>query len=247
VLQMKILLTLCFATVTYFPGIALSATGNELLNEAMAQEKNLGAQGSVGNTGARTKVIELYSGALDSGQLSEKDRNNALVSRARLYAQDGKCSLAIRDLDETIGAGNKGARAYALRALCYGQVGSLEAARKDFDRAIAINTRDPILFRERANILTAQKNYESAERDISASMKALKPAESADLYVMRGDLAFAQDKYERAIADYMQAIRVTKKDVSQLKVSGSVIYLAPIFEKLGNAYHALSRANAQGK
>ena len=78
-------------------------------------------------------------------------------------------------------------------------------------------------------------------------MKALRPAVSADLYVMRGDVAFAQEKYERAIANYVQAIHVTKENVKKLKLSGPVVYLAPIYEKLASTYQALSRANAQGK
>ena len=246
---MRILLTLCLAAVAYFAPAVLAATGKELLNDAIEREKQLRAQdlARASKTQLRASVIELYSGAIASGQLERRDRNNALVRRARLYADDKNCALAIRDLSDAIDSSYRSSLAYALRAFCYREVGSLEPARKDLDSSIALNPKDPILFRERATILIAQKKYENAEKDISASMKALRPAVSADLYVMRGDVAFAQEKYERAIANYVQAIHVTKENVKKLKLSGPVVYLAPIYEKLASTYQALSRANAQGK
>src|SRR5258708_16515784 len=209
-LPMKALLTLSLALITFFPRTVLPASGKELLNEAIKRDSQTKLRNSISGTPERARVIELYSRAIESGQLNKYETNKAFVNRARLYVEEKKCPTAIEDLDKAIGTGYRNALANTLRPYCHHEAGSLDAALKDFDSAITLNPRDPILFRERASILAAQQKYDGAVKDISVSIRLLKPLESADLFVLRGDTFFAKGQYERSVADYMEAIRIKK-------------------------------------
>lgn len=243
--------TMLASIIAFTQCVVLAASGPELFYEAGTREKQLRSKGAVlGGTPEYSALVESYSKALESGDLSKGERHRALVSRARLYAETGRCSLARNDLDSAIGEGHRTVTGYAVRAYCHVQAGSLEAARRDLDLAISINSKDPILYRERALVSVEQKNYTEAVSDFSRSIDLMKPARSSDLFVMRGDAYFSKSEYEHAIGDYSQAIRVTKENAAKLfksELSSRSSSLRPLYEKLANAYHALSRASDPGK
>lgn len=249
-MNIKTLLAFVALTLIQIHCMAFAASGQELFNEAMTRENELRSRAQGVQKSDYSTLIEMYSAALASSDLSNSDRLRALVSRGRLYVQTGECLLAIQDLDNAIQNGWRDAAAYVARAYCHGQAGSLNAARKDLDAAISINAKDAVLYRERAMVLAEQKMYAEAIRDFSRSIDLMKPTRSSDLYVMRGDAYIAQGAYERAIEDYGQAVHATKENAEKLfssKLSPRSSSLRPLYEKLSDAYRDLARASDPAK
>lgn len=223
-----------------------AASGQDLLADTIKREKELRSRGDDVTKSEYSALIEAYSNALASGDLSTADRLRALVNRGRLYVQTGECTLAVKDLDAGIQGGSRDAAAYAARAYCRAQAGSLKGAREDLDAAISITPKEANLYRERAIVFTDLKMYAEAVNDLSRSIDLIKPARSSDLHVMRGDAHLARGEYERAIEDYGRAIQITKDNAEKIfktKLSPRSSSLRPLYEKLSEAYRLLARAS----
>lgn len=227
-----------------------AASGQDLFENTLKREKELRSKGDGVPKSEYSVLIEGYSSALASAELSAADRLRALVNRGRLYVQTAQCTLAVKDLDAAIQAGIRDVAAYTARGYCRAQAGSLKGAREDLDAAISISPKEASLYRERAIVFTELKMYGEAVKDLSRSIDLIKPARSSDLHVMRGDAYLSHGDFERAIEDYGQAIRVTKDDAEKMfksKLSPRSSSLRPLYEKLSQAYSLLARASDSTK
>lgn len=127
--------------------------------------------------------IEACTRLISSGQLSRPDQANAYHSRGAAWASRRDYGRAIADYDEAL-------RLNPIHALAH------------FDRFMA--------GRDKAASRTSSVPRKDS-RPKEAPSKAARPAETVD-YVERG-LAWAQNRnYDRAIADYTQALQVNPKD-----------------------------------
>ena len=225
------------------------AGGGDLLRQAIETEKNLRSKTSIFERKPNYEAaIDLYSRALAAGNLSRSQRETALFNRAALRVEQGECKDAVADLSELLRSQPKNGSAYAARGSCLRALGELDSALEDFTRAVSLLPKDPMLRAERGEIYAAKKDYGAAISDYDASLQRLRPGESGDLYVARGDAYAAQANYEKAIEDYRSAIRVKRENAKRLLDSQDPSSeLAPIYSKLGDAYHALAKRAGKGR
>lgn len=239
-----LLLVMAFAV----GGLAVNAhaDGPVLLRKALKAEEDLRGKTSVFERRPDYgSAIALYSRALSAGGLTKAERETALFNRASLYIEQGECKSAIEGLTELLESQTRNAMAYAARGSCALQLGNLDAALDDLTRAIELSPSDPMLRAERAEVHKEKKQYSAAISDLSAAMR-LAPTESGDLYVARGDVYSAKGEHERAIGDYRRAIGVKHANAKKLRgAPASNFELAPIYTRLGNAYHALAKASGK--
>jgi tetratricopeptide (TPR) repeat protein len=237
-------------TGVLFTHTASGKSGAELLAEALREEKAARAGASLfsGPPDYR-KIITAYSEALGTGALSKHDEIRALLNRAGLYAELDECPRAIPDLDKAVHLGHRGARAYALRGVCHAKVKSYDAAIKDLDQAVSVAPGDAVLKRERGRLLVEMKDFKRATADFTGAIRLLRPGESADLHILRGDTYQQQGEHQRAIDDYLAAIRLTKKHARELAVpeaGADMTLLKSLYAKIGDSYHALARTPQPG-
>lgn len=235
------LLLMAFSVVTH------AQTGEALLKEALKVEEELRNKTSIFDRQPDfNPAIELYSKALSANDLSSTRKALALLNRAALLVAQDNCFAAVKDLDQTLQLKPKQVKAHALRASCKQQSKLFKEALDDLNAAVALAPRDPVLLHGRATVHVSLSDYDKAIRDYTSSINSLNPNESSDLFVERGDAFVAQGKHQRAIEDYQRAVQITKKNAAKLAPTGSgsgMKQLQPIFKKLGDAYHALAKAN----
>lgn len=244
---MKLLRTvLCLVFLIALCPFSHADTGEKALREALALEKQLRSKGSMFGRQDFSSAIDLYSRALSAGDLSPSSKARAHLNRADLYITQGNCAAAIPDLDEALKLRPNRVKAYAMRGSCHQQSKSYEEALGDIVRATALAPRDPALLRLRGAAHAALSEHDKAVLDYTASINLLRPRESSDLFVERGDAFKAQGKYERAIEDYQRAVQVAKKNAAKLSPANSdseVRQLQPIFARLADTYQALAKTN----
>lgn len=218
------------------------STGEELLKSAIGAEEELKEKTSLFERRPDfDRAIELYSKAIAAGDLSSRSKVRALLGRAGLYAAQGNCPAAVRDVDESLKLEANQIKAYALRGSCRQQVKAYEEALEDFNKAVALAPRDALLLRERGAVHAALNEHDKAIRDYTESIRILRPTESSDILVERGDVFKAQGKHERAIEDYQRAVQIVKKNAAKLSSGNEgIVQLQPIYRRLADAYQVLA-------
>lgn len=230
--------------------VATNVPYDARLQDAMrAEEGALGSGQSSNPAGDRLRLIESYSRLIDAGDLDTESRNEALFRRARLYLRQSNCPQALSDVDRAINNGYRSAQAYVLRMSCHRRLGKTEEALHDLEMAIEAAPREPMLYRERATLLMSNERFSEALGDLTRSINLLGADQSSDLHTLRGDAYLAAGQYELAIDDYRAAIRASNRNAMEIMGSAPSrsAQLAPIYEKLSDAYAALAKASARGR
>ncbi|MGE0278702.1 MAG: tetratricopeptide repeat protein [Nitrospiraceae bacterium] len=243
----EIVLATTLAVAT-FPCWSDSAALDSRLAAVIAKEEKARKASPKEQAAAKSTLIEAYTSLLKA-QTDKTSRNEALFRRGRLHAEQSNCQRALEDIGEAVASGYRSANAHMVLAYCHRRLGQLEKVREDLDHAIEVAPRDPFLYRERAIFLADKGDNAAALRDASKSIGLMAPNESSDLFVLRGDLFLALGKYEDAIDDYMAAIRISNRNAVELMGSASPrsAQLAPIYEKLSDAYSGLAKASILGR
>jgi tetratricopeptide (TPR) repeat protein len=172
--------------------------------------------------GQYDRAIADYNEAI---RLNPKDAN-ALHSRGNAYAQTGAYNYAIPDYDEAIQLDPKNAFAFFNRGNAYMEKGQYDRAIADFDEAIRLDPQNVSALCNRANLYFKKGEYDRAIEDYDEVIFYNSGIEDKDydeaiwadregdalLFYRRG-LAYSHKKrYEWAIADYDEAIRLDPKN-----------------------------------
>jgi tetratricopeptide (TPR) repeat protein len=109
-----------------------------------------------------------------------------------------------------------------------------------------------IIYWNKGREANRKKDYDTAVRELSRGIELTKSLGSKDMFVDRGDAYFGQGNYELAIADYLRAVELSKRNAGEVMgrdyASRTRTFdLAPIYEKLSAAYAALARKSTEVK
>ena len=150
------------------------------------------------------RAIELYSQAIEEGDLKKK--NLAFVYNNRGAAQRGKGlhDLAIEDYSIAVSLRPDYGRSYYNRAITYASAGSYELAIKDYDTAIGLKPDNASAFNNRALAQEKLDRHDLAIDDLSQAIR-LSP-DLAYAYFNRSRNYQAMDDLPRAIDDAQAAV-----------------------------------------
>jgi tetratricopeptide (TPR) repeat protein len=150
------------------------------------------------------RAIELYSQAIEEGDLKKK--NLAFVYNNRGAAQRGKGlhDLAIEDYSIAVSLRPDYGRSYYNRAITYASAGSYELAIKDYDTAIGLKPDNASAFNNRALAHEKLDRHDLAIDDLSQAIR-LSP-DLAYAYFNRSRNYQAMDDLPRAIDDAQAAV-----------------------------------------
>jgi tetratricopeptide (TPR) repeat protein len=142
----------------------------------------------------------------------------AYARRGSVYSSKRDYDRAIADLDEAIRLSPDEARAYSDRGFAYANNGDFGRAMADLDRAIELEPKYPENFSNRAavDVLRGDPDQGIADADeairlLAAERDSYSPGPEFGLpgfaYNWRGRAWFDKGEYDRAIADYDEALR----------------------------------------
>ncbi len=151
-------------------------------------------------------------GRKDKG-LAELRRATALDGRNAEFeyelglalAKSGKLDEALEVLDRAISYRPSWAEAYNARGNVRWNLKDIQAALDDLDRAIQLDEGLSKAYRNRAGIWITITEPERAIADLSKAIE-LDGTRSRD-YVLRGDMHYAQRRFEQARDDYFEAVK----------------------------------------
>ena len=140
----------------------------------------------------------------------------ASVSRGRLWRALGEWEKACRDCDEALRLDPKNRVAYLDRAWARIHLGQLDAALVDCDKAIELNPNAGEGHYVRAWALHEKQDWPKVIAECEAAIRM--KATCADLFVICGNAraCCAEPDYERALADYAEALKLDPNNVLAL-------------------------------
>ncbi|MEW6263022.1 MAG: tetratricopeptide repeat protein [Thermodesulfobacteriota bacterium] len=153
------------------------------------------------------EAIKLYTKAIDSGELKEKDLAQAYNSRGNAWFDKGDLDQAIADYTRAIEADPKNGYAYYSRAFAHDHKGQADKAISDFTKAIEINPRDADSYFGRGNAWFDKKDLNKAIADFSKAVE-FNP-NLADAYYNRA-VAYANNgEWDKAYQDAKKALSLS--------------------------------------
>ncbi len=168
-------------------------------------------------------AIELFTSAIDSYELSEDHQFAAVSDRAFAYFLNRQFDRALEAFGEAVDLKPDVARPYLGRGVAYFEMGQYEQAVAEFEEAIRIqpNNTEAIAAREKALAMieavpraeTAPKAEVAARADKGPrAVKANKSDGGTDLF-NRGNAHLRGGRFDKAIRDYDEAIRLDPRNV----------------------------------
>lgn len=159
----------------------------------------------------------------------ETDRSAANYERrGKIWRLKGELDLALGDLNEAIRLNPNLSRLYGDRGLMLHNKGQYEKAVADFTDAIRLSPRNGTCYHNRARSLRELKEYDKALADFDEALRLLDPkamvsvmadtdvagADSSQMinslslsYFVRGYTWLAKGDFQKALADYDEALR----------------------------------------
>lgn len=123
------------------------------------------------------------------------------------YKNDaGDCALSA--CSEAVRLDPKSADAYYCRASMYRDKGERDNAIADMDEAIRLKTDQAQYYGTRALLYADTNAYDKAIADMSKKIEMLKDGATFNDYNSRGDYYYEFGKYEDALKDYNEAVRL---------------------------------------
>jgi|GEM_PF-4268024 len=151
------------------------------------------------------RAIELYSLAIDSGDLSKESLAYVHNNRGAAYKSVGFLDLAIDDYGQAIDLKRDYARAYYNRGIAYYTNGSLPAAIADYTTALRLDPELTDAFLNRGHAFVRDGDYARAVADYTAVIGLAPNSHAAYFnrgraYELGGSLGPALDDFKRAFA-----------------------------------------------
>ncbi|MCZ6862424.1 MAG: tetratricopeptide repeat protein [Alphaproteobacteria bacterium] len=160
------------------------------------------------------QAIELYSQAIEAGDLEEQKLAFAYNNRGAAQKSKGLYDLAIEDYSSAVSLMPSYARSYYNRAITYASAGSYELAIKDYGTAIKLKPDSAKAFNNRALAREKLGRYDLAIDDLSQAIQ-LSP-DLAFVYFNRGRIYQATDDWQRAIDDIKKAVSLNSDNSDYL-------------------------------
>lgn len=156
------------------------------------------------------QAIELYSQAIEVGDLAEQNLAFAYNNRGAAQRGKGLYDLAIEDYSIAVRLRPDYARSYYNRAITYASAGSYELAIEDYGTAIGLKPDNASAFNNRALAREKLGRYDLAIDDLSQAIQ-LSP-DLAYVYFNRGRIYQARDDWQSAIEDVKTAISLNSNN-----------------------------------
>jgi tetratricopeptide (TPR) repeat protein/S1-C subfamily serine protease len=137
----------------------------------------------------------------------------------------GKDQEAVAALEQAVRYKDCFAIAWALQSSVYRKLNQLDKALIAIDKAIQLQPKNPNLYNEKWVVLGSLKRYSEAEAAIS---KTIELSRRAVFFNNRGNLYYFQKKWDLALANYNEAIKLNPQS-------------AYIYASRGNAYDELKK------
>jgi len=154
-------------------------------------------------------AIELFTRAINSGQLSSKELEASYYNRGYAWDEKDEYGKAIADYTKAIGLNPKFTEAYYNRGNAWESKGKFDKALADYTHAIKLNPKQVSAYYKRGIIEKRKKQYDKAISDYTSAIK-LNPR-FAYAYNNRGNAWDDKGRYDKAIADYTKAIELNPK------------------------------------
>ena len=155
-------------------------------------------------------AIELYTRAINSGDLNYKILGWAYGNRGACWMQKGKeyNDKALSDLNKAIQLNPLDDALYNNRGLVLGDKGNLSQQFADYNKAIKLNPRSGSAYSNRGVFWAKKRDYNRAIADFNKAIE-LDSCDSKS-YFNRGLVWKKKGKYDLAIADFTKAIELKK-------------------------------------
>ncbi len=218
--------------VLTLPGVA-HADGLADLNAGMAAQTRGDLDGA----------IQLYTRAIDSGDLTPENQVVAYNNRGGAYLDKGDQDAALRDFDAMIRIDPNLAKGYYNRALVHEQKKNDDAALGDLDTALRLNPGLAEAYFGRGRIYDHKGDYDAALRDYSAALRL--DRNFADVYLRRAILYESHADYDAAIRDVDAVLRLRPSDFGAYFYRGRVYLHKGDYSAALDNYDAALRINSE--
>jgi tetratricopeptide (TPR) repeat protein len=157
-------------------------------------------------------AIQLYTQAIQSGELPSELLPGALNNRGLVLRAAGRLDEAIQDYDRAIDLKPDDASAYNNRGIAFSDKGEIERAIGDYGTAIERNPNFADAHNNRGVAFSTLQRFTRAIQDFARAIY-LDPSAAA-AYANRADAFRQMGETTRALQDYDQAIRLQPDDAA---------------------------------
>jgi tetratricopeptide (TPR) repeat protein len=123
------------------------------------------------NRGDHQKAVELFTQALDSGELTTMNRARSFNNRGLALLRLGKADQALADFDRALETAPKLVSAYYNRSLALAAQQKWSEALAAVERAISLDPQPAEFYFQRGNLRAAQNELEPALADFRAALE----------------------------------------------------------------------------
>lgn len=183
-------------------------------------------------------AIALCSRALQSGELSQRNTDDALNDRGFAYMGKGEYDRAIQDFEEAIRLTPDSATAYSNRGAALLWKGENDRAMRDYDQAIRLKPDDANNYISRGNGYQILGSFERAIQDYDQAIQMKSATASASF--AKGRALFNLGRFRDAVG----ALKISV-DANPTDAEGA-LWLAMARKRAGENADDGLRASAQG-
>jgi tetratricopeptide (TPR) repeat protein len=173
----------------------------------------------------------------------------AYVWRAKVWKRKGESERAFSDYNQALAIDPKSANAYFGRGAICGEKREWDKALADYDLAITINPTYAEAYQSRADIHRRRGESERAITDCTQAIRYFDANETekiAATYFYRGMIRHTQHQYDKAIADYNQALAIDSKRLDILCARGLAAEVNRDYEKAIGDYTRAQQIDPSG-
>lgn len=179
-----------------------------------------------------SRAIQLFTMAIDSGDLATRNLAIAYMKRGTEYAAVGENVRALADYDQAQNLEPNFAAVYFNRGIVYRALGDNDRAKSDYTEALRLDSNFAEALNNRGAVYHDLGDDERAITDYTAALR-LDPT-LAPAFNNRGVANSALGKYALAIADYSEALNLQPNNADTYVNRGNLYY------KLGDYRHAIA-------
>jgi tetratricopeptide (TPR) repeat protein len=155
-------------------------------------------------------AVELFTRAINSGELSPMELESTYYNRGYAWDERGEYGKAIADYTKAIELNPKFTEAYYNRGNAWESKGQVDKAIADYTRTITLNPKHVNAYYKRGGLAKTKKQVDRAISDYTSAI-TLNPR-FAYAYNNRGNAWDDIGRYDKAIADYTKAMALKPND-----------------------------------
>jgi tetratricopeptide (TPR) repeat protein len=183
-------------------------------------------------------AIQHCTRALESGELSRRERADTHLNRAYQYGRKGDFDQAIEEYSRSLDLARNSALAFRNRGSVYVNKGQDALALQDFDQAIWLDPHDAGTFVNRGNLYLRRGEFDRAFRDWDEAIR-LDPNQAVAFNSRGGARLLVKREVDEALADLDRAVHLDPRNSEFLGNRGA----AYVYKRdLGRAMRDLDEA-----